>query len=186
VLLLAMMNFSSHGTQDIYPTFLQHRGFAPNLTAIITIVSMVGAIIGGFVVGFLSDRYGRRRAMAGAMILGLILIPFWVLSSRLSWIFVGAFLMQFMVQGAWGAIPAHINELSPARLRGFFPGFAYQLGVLVAASSAYIEARMSDHIGYGAAMAIFAAVVMIVGATVISAGPEAHRISFVEKAETLN
>jgi SHS family lactate transporter-like MFS transporter len=92
--------------------------------------------------------------------------------------------MQFTMQGAWGVIPAHINELSPDRLRGFFPGFAYQVGVLLAASSAYIEAVMSHCFGYGMAMAIFAGIVLAVGAVVIAIGPEAHRVSFGEKTES--
>jgi MFS transporter, SHS family, lactate transporter len=89
-----------------------------------------------------------------------------------------------MVQGAWGVIPAHINELSPDRLRGFFPGFAYQIGVLIAASSAYIEARLASHLGYAKAMALFAATVLIFGAIVILSGPEAHRIKFGRSAES--
>ncbi len=179
VLLMAMMNFMSHGTQDIYPTYLQQqRGFTPRVTAVITIVSMIGAILGGLSVGLLSDRWGRRRAMVASVLLGMLLIPLWVLAPKLSWIVAGAFLMQFMVQGAWGVIPAHINELAPDRLRGFFPGFAYQVGVLIAASSAYIEARMSQHFGYGPAMAIFAGTALAIGAAVIALGPEAHRVAF--------
>jgi SHS family lactate transporter-like MFS transporter len=179
VLLMAMMNFISHGTQDLYPTYLQQQhGFTPKITSIITIVSMIGAIVGGLTIGLLSDRWGRRRAMTASAICAFLLIPFWVFAPSLAWILVGAFLMQFMVQGTWGVIPAHINELSPDRLRGFFPGFAYQVGVLFAASSAYIEARLSHHYGYGKAMGAFAAVVLIVGAIVIAKGPEAHRVTF--------
>jgi SHS family lactate transporter-like MFS transporter len=179
VLLMAMMNFISHGTQDLYPTYLQQQhGFTPKITSIITIVSMIGAIVGGLAIGLLSDRWGRRRAMVASALCAVLLIPFWVFAPSLAWILVGAFLMQFMVQGTWGVIPAHINELSPDRLRGFFPGFAYQVGVLFAASSAYIEARMSHHFGYGRAMGGFAAVVLIVGAIVIALGPEAHRVAF--------
>jgi SHS family lactate transporter-like MFS transporter len=179
VLLMAMMNFVSHGTQDLYPTYLQQQhGFTPKLTSIITIVSMIGAIVGGLAIGLLSDRWGRRRAMVVSAVCAFLLIPFWVFAPSLAWILVGAFLMQFMVQGTWGVIPAHINELSPDRLRGFFPGFAYQIGVLFAASSAYIEARMSHQFGYARAMGGFAAVVLIVGAIVIALGPEAHRVAF--------
>ena len=135
VILMAAVNFISHGTQDLYPTFLQQqRGFSPKLTSIITVVSMVGAICGGLAVGLLSDRWGRRRSMAGALLGGIALIPLWVFAPSFAWILIGAFTLQFMVQGAWGVIPAHINELSPDRLRGFFPGFAYQLGVLIAAA----------------------------------------------------
>ncbi|MFZ0738214.1 MAG: MFS transporter [Candidatus Acidiferrales bacterium] len=179
VLLMAMMNFISHGTQDLYPTYLQQQHhFSPKLTSIVTIVSMLGAICGGLAIGLLSDRWGRRRAMIGSVLGALALIPLWVFAPSLAWILIGAFFMQFMVQGAWGVIPAHINELSPDRLRGFFPGFAYQVGVLFAASSAYLEARMSHRFGYGRAMAIFAAIVLVTGAIVIALGPEAHRVAF--------
>jgi MFS transporter, SHS family, lactate transporter len=179
VVLMAMMNFISHGTQDLYPTYLQQqRGYSTKLTSIITVVSMVGAICGGLAVGLLSDRWGRRRSMAGAALGAAALIPLWVFAPSLAWILLGAFALQFMVQGAWGVIPAHINELSPDRLRGFFPGFAYQVGVLIAAPSAHIEARLAEKIGYAKAMGGFAAVVLIVCAIVIAAGPEAHRITF--------
>jgi MFS transporter, SHS family, lactate transporter len=90
----------------------------------------------------------------------------------------GAFLMQFMVQGAWGVIPAHINELSPGPLRGFFPGFAYQVGVLIAASAPYIESLMTQHLSYGQSMGIFAGIVFAIGSIVIASGPEAHRVAF--------
>ncbi len=179
VLLMAMMNFISHGTQDFYPTFLQQqRGFSPRMTAFITMISMTGAIAGGLAIGLLSDRRGRRRAMVTAILLALLLIPLWVFAPSLPLIALGAFLMQFMVQGAWGVIPAHINELSPDRVRGFFPGFAYQLGVLCASSSAYLEAVMGRHLSYAQAMALLATTVLISGAIVVALGPEAHRVAF--------
>jgi MFS transporter, SHS family, lactate transporter len=181
------MNFISHGTQDLYPTFLQHqRGFSTKLTSIITVVSMLGAICGGLAIGLLSDRWGRRRSMAGAVLGGIALIPLWVFAPSLAWILIGAFALQFLVQGAWGVIPAHINELSPDRLRGFFPGFAYQFGVLIAATGPYIEARLAERVGYASAMAIFAGTVLIIGAIVIIAGPEAHRITFGRSAADSN
>jgi len=93
-------------------------------------------------------------------------------------ILLGGFLMQFMVQGAWGVIPAHINELSPDQLRGFFPGLAYQFGVLIASGSAYFEARMAQFMSYGQAMGLFAAAVLLIGALVIALGPEEHRAEF--------
>ncbi len=179
VVLMAMMNFISHGTQDLYPTFLQQqRHFSPRLTAWITIISMVGAIAGGLAFGLLSDRWGRRRAMLLAVVLGAALVPLWVLAPSVSLVAAGAFLMQFMVQGAWGVIPAHINELSPDQLRGFFPGFAYQLGVLIASTIAYIEALLATHFTYSFSMGILAATVLLVGAVVIALGPEAHGIVF--------
>src|SRR5271167_1175677 len=107
VILMAAVNFISHGTQDLYPTFLQQqRGFSPKLTSIITVVSMVGAICGGLAVGLLSDRWGRRRSMAAALLGGIALIPLWVFAPSFAWILIGAFALQFMVQGAWGVIPA--------------------------------------------------------------------------------
>ena len=116
--------------------------------------------------------------MATAVILALILIPLWLLAGGSLWIALGAFAMQFMVQGAWGIIPAHINELSPGSLRGFFPGFAYQLGVLIAASVPYVESRLAEKWGYATAMEITAGTVLFIGAIVILAGPEARGIHF--------
>jgi SHS family lactate transporter-like MFS transporter len=179
VLLMAMMNFISHGTQDLYPTFLQRqRHFTPHATAIITAISMIGAIAGGLTFGWISDQRGRRRAMVSAVLAGLLLVPLWILAPTAPLMGVGAFLMQFMVQGAWGVIPAHLNELSPDALRGFFPGFAYQLGVLIASSIAYIEAALAQRWTYAQAMGILAAVVLALGAVTIALGPEAKGIHF--------
>jgi SHS family lactate transporter-like MFS transporter len=179
VLLMAMMNFISHGTQDLYPTFLQQQHhFSPRLTAWITIISMVGAIAGGLAFGLLSDRIGRRRAMLVAVLLAAALVPLWVRAPWAPLVAAGAFLMQFMVQGAWGVIPAHINELSPDQLRGFLPGFAYQLGVLIASSITYFEALIGAHFSYSFSMGILAAGVLLVGAIVIGVGPEAHGVLF--------
>jgi len=179
VVLMAMMNFISHGTQDMYPTYLQQQhGFTPQRTSDFTAFSMLGAICGGLAFGYLSDHRGRRRAMVTAALLGITMIPLWVFAPNLPLILVGGFLMQFMVQGAWGVVPAHINELSPDQLRGFFPGLAYQFGVLIASGSAYFEARMAHFMSYGKAMGMFAVVVLLVGALVISLGPEEHRAEF--------
>ena len=189
IVLMAAMNFISHGTQDLYPAFLQHQlHFGTGTTAMITAISMVGAIVGGVLVGLYSDRSGRRRAMIAAMLLGIAFIPLWVfaprlihagsLASEIALVAVGAFLMQSMVQGSWGVIPAHINELSPGALRGFFPGFAYQIGVLIAAGSAPIEAFFGRHFTLAQSMGMFAAIVFLLGAIVTAAGPEAHRVSF--------
>ena len=179
-LLIGVLAFMSHGTQDFYPTFLQlQHHFSPQSTAIVTAISMVGAIIGGIVVGLYSDRYGRRRAMVTSALLGFLVIPLWMIGSpTVALATIGAFLMQFMVQGAWAVVPAHINELSPGALRGFFPGFAYQLGVLIAAPSGTIEAALGRHFTYAQAMGGFVAVAFVVGSIVIAAGPEAHRVRF--------
>jgi len=179
VVLMGMMNFISHGTQDMYPTYLQHqRGFSPQRTSDLTIFAMFGAISGGLAFGYFSDRKGRRRAMVTALLFGCLLIPLWVFAPSLPLILAGGFLMQFMVQGAWGVIPAHINELSPDALRGFFPGLAYQFGVLIASGSAYFEARMAHFMSYGRAMGLFALTVLLAGSAVVWLGPEDHRIQF--------
>jgi len=176
---MTMMNFMSHGTQDLYPTFLsKQRGYGPQATAIISIVAMIGAICGGLAFGAYSDRKGRRRAMITAALLGLAAIPLWILSPTTALLVAGGFLMQFMVQGAWGVIPAHINELSPGELRGFFPGFAYQLGVLCASTISYIEPVLGERFSYTQSMGILAAAVLSLAALVIGLGPEAKGVHF--------
>ena len=181
VVLMAMMNFMSHGTQDMYPTFLQRQHhFSVNQTALVTVISMIGAICGGITFGLFSERWGRRRVMITAAMLGTMTIPLWVFAPTLRLIILGAFAMQFMVQGAWGVIPAHITELSPRHLRAFFPGFAYQLGVLIASSVGYIEAALGEHFRYATSMGVLAATVLIVGALVIYLGPEAKGVSFAD------
>lgn len=179
VLLMSAMNLISHGTQDLYPTFLQQqRHFDPHKTAVITMISMVGAILGGLLFGHLSDLHGRKKMMALAVILAIVLIPLWLLANGSFLISLGAFGMQFMVQGAWGIIPAHINELSPGSLRGFFPGFAYQIGVLIASAIVYVEALLAQYVSYSTSMEILAGSVLVLAAIVILAGPEARGIHF--------
>jgi MFS transporter, SHS family, lactate transporter len=179
VLLLTMMGFISHGTQDLYPTFLQQqRHFAPNRVAETTMLTMVGAIFGGLVVGYCSDRFGRRRAMIGAALAALAIVPLWINAPTSGLIVVGGVLMQFCVQGAWGIIPAHMNELSPAHMRGFLPGFAYQLGMLCAGIVPYIESVAGEHFSYATAMGLVAVLALTGGMIVIGLGPEAHGIEF--------
>jgi SHS family lactate transporter-like MFS transporter len=179
VLLLTAMGFISHGTQDLYPTFLQQqRGFSTTGVALTTMFSMVGAIIGGLVIGRASDRFGRRRAMIGGIAGALVIVPLWIAAPTAALVVVGGFLMQFCVQGAWGVIPAHMNELSPAHLRGFLPGFAYQLGMLCAGIVPYLETVIGEHFSYATSMGGFAAASFIAGMIVIGLGPEAHGVSF--------
>lgn len=178
-LLMACMNAVSHGTQDMYPTFLQREwGFTPQQRALLVAFSMVGAITGGIIFGLASDRIGRRRAIVIALGLAVLAIPLWAFAPTVGLLVVGAFVMQFMVQGSWGVIPAHISELSPDSVRGFLPGFAYQCGVLLASSVAYVEARFAAHTSYANAMALAAAVVFILGAIAAGLGREQRGVTF--------
>ena len=141
---MAAFNFMSHGTQDLYPTFLQkQRELGVGGTTLITIIANVGAIIGGTLFGGLSQRIGRRRGILVACALGAATIPLWVFAPSTALLALGGFLIQFFVQGAWGIIPVHLNELSPGDVRGTFPGFTYQLGNLISAGAAQIEAAFA-------------------------------------------
>ena len=178
VLLMTMMNFVSHGTQDMYPTLLRTFGYDKARIADITILSMIGAVLGGLAFGAYSDKAGRRRAMIAAASSGLIVLPLWIAGFSPWTTVIGVFLMQFFVQGAWGVIPAHINELSPAAARGFFPGFAYQLGVMCASSIPYLESWLGEMFTYKQAMGGLMVVVFVGAILVIWRGPEAHGTSF--------
>jgi len=181
VLLMMMMNFVSHGTQDLYPTLLKRAWhFEPRKVAIVTAFTMVGAISGGILFGYLSDRFGRRKSMIAALILAMLVIPLWSLSPVLVLLLIGGFFMQFMVQGAWGVIPAHLSELSPDSVRGFLPGFAYQCGVLLAGSVAYIQAIFAARTSYPTTMALTTLTVLIGAVIIIAVGREKRGISFGE------
>jgi SHS family lactate transporter-like MFS transporter len=178
-LLMMMMNFASHGTQDMFPTFLKrHWHMKPTQVATIAAISMVGAICGGTLVGFLSDRFGRRRAMITSLVCAILLVPMWAYAPSLALLVLGAFLIQFMVQGAWGIIPAHLSELSPDSVRGFLPGFAYQCGVLLASSVPTVEAILAEHTSYANAMALTAFVVFTLAAVVVALGREKKGTEF--------
>jgi len=178
-LLMTAMNFSSHGTQDMYPTFLErYWHFAPGKRSAITAFSMLGALAGGMFVGWLSDRIGRRKAMIIALVGAVVVVPLWVYSPALWMLVTGAWLMQFMVQGAWGVIPAHLAELSPDSVRGFLPGFAYQCGVLLASSIVYIQAVFADHMSYATAMALTGTTVFIMAGIMAAIGREKRGVEF--------
>ena len=178
-LLLMMMNFVSHGTQDMYPRFLERQwGFSPRQRISITALSMVGAIMGGVLFGYMSDRWGRRRSMIVALLCAIAVVPLWAFAPSLALLMVGAFLLQFMVQGAWGIIPAHLSELSPDSVRGFLPGFAYQCGVLLAGSVAYIEAVFAERMSYAMAMSVTAVTVFVGAVVIIALGREKRGIHF--------
>jgi len=170
VLLMTVFNALSHGTQDMYQTFLgEQRHYGVTQKAATGIIYAVGAICGGTVVGHLSQKWGRRRSIILTAILGIILIPLWVLPPGFVLLVIGGFAMQFMVQGAWGIVPVHLNELLPGAVRGAFPRVAYQLGKLFAANTAVVEARLADHFcdasghpNYAKALAFFTLVIFLV------------------------
>ncbi len=176
VVLMACFNALSHGSQDLYPTFLQvQHGFSAAQTGTVAIVYNVGALCGGMFFGSLSERLGRRRAIAAAAILALPVIPLWAYSSTVAMFAVGGFVMQFMVQGAWGVVPAHLNELSPASVRAILPGFAYQLGNLAMSQLAPVQAHYAEALGndYAKVLSWTIGIVAVVLAAVALAGREA-------------
>ena len=146
VLLMTGLNSFSHGTQDLYPTFLKtvHK-LSARETSVVAMVATVGALVGGPTWGSLSERWGRRRALAASALLAIPVVPLWMYSHSLILLGLGGFLMQFMVQGAWGIVPAHLNELSPAPLRALLPGLAYQLGNLISSRNGVLQARFAQH-----------------------------------------
>ena len=177
VLLMACFNAFSHGSQDLYPTFLQvQHGFSTAATGTIAIVMNLGALAGGICFGALSERLGRRRAITLAAFLALPLIPLWAYSQTAVMLAVGGFLMQFMVQGAWGIVPAHLNELSPPSVRAILPGFAYQLGNLAMSKMGPFQAGIAERHGgnYGYILAWTLAVVAVALIIVTLLGPEAR------------
>jgi MFS transporter, SHS family, lactate transporter len=145
VVLMFAFNSFSHGTQDLYPTFLEkNHQFTPHTVGLIAIIYNLGALLGGILFGTWSEKIGRRRAIVIAALLTIPAIPLWAYSHSVPMFALGGFLMQFMVQGAWGVIPAHLNELSPPAVRGTFPGFAYQLGNLLASRNSVVQAKLVE------------------------------------------
>jgi SHS family lactate transporter-like MFS transporter len=178
-LFMTAMGFASHGTQDMYPTFLErHWGFDVQTRTLVTAISMLGAIAGGVLIGLYSDRAGRKRAIVLSLLGATLVVPLWAFAPSVPLLVLGAFLIQFFVQGAWGVVPAHITELSPDSLRGFLPGFAYQIGILFAGSVTYIEAALSERMSYAWAMALTATCVFLVGAVLTSTGHERRGIVY--------
>jgi MFS transporter, SHS family, lactate transporter len=181
IVLMTAFNFFSHGTQDLYPTFLQlQHKLTPHEVSTIAVIYNIGAILGGITFGAWSERIGRRRAIVIAALLSLPIIPLWALSDNIALLALGAFLIQFMVQGAWGVIPTHLNELSPDSVRGTFPGFTYQLGNLFASYNAPLQVGLATSFAgnYGAALAIVAAVVAIAIVVIAGLGRERKGVVF--------
>ncbi len=169
ILLMFAFNSFSHGTQDLYPTFLQkNHGFSPGTVGTIAIIYNIGALLGGIAFGSWSERLGRRRAIIIAALLAIPVIPLWAYSHTAPILALGGFLMQFMVQGAWGVIPAHLNELSPPAVRATFPGLAYQLGNLLASRNSVIQAKLAEqHLGGNYAPVLAWTVVLVATLVVV-------------------
>jgi SHS family lactate transporter-like MFS transporter len=179
IVLMTAFNFFSHGTQDMYPHFLQsQRHFGHATVSAIAIGYNIAAIIAGIGFGWLSQQIGRRRAIVLAALLALPVLPLWVLPTEAAWLGVGAFLMQVCVQGAWGVVPAHLNELSPPEIRGTFPGFTYQIGNLLAAANATIQASIAAGLGgdYRWPLMGTAGIVAVVIAIMVGFGREARHV----------
>ena len=189
VLLMTAFTFMSHGTQDLYPKFLQvQRKFDARTVSNIVIIYNLGALIGGIAVGALSQRIGRRKAIIIFALMALPVIPLWAFSQSPVLLAVGAFLMQFCVQGAWGVIPAHLTELSPSAVRGTFIGFAYQLGNLLAAVNLNLQTKIAQqhggekHPDYALGLSTVIFVVLLAVAAITALGKEKRGLEL-EEAE---
>jgi MFS transporter, SHS family, lactate transporter len=181
VFLMTAMNLASHGTQDMYPTFLERQwGFHTAQKNTLSAFAMVGAIIGGTLCGLISDHIGRRRTMVIALLGAVLVVPLWAYAPSVPLLFAGGFLMQFLVQGAWGVIPAHLSELAPDSVRGFLPGFGYQVGVFLSSYVATFEALLAHRTSYALAMSVTAAAVFLFAALATAVGPERHAAKFGE------
>ncbi|GAA3812200.1 MFS transporter [Nocardioides panacisoli] len=183
VLLMTAFNWMSHGTQDVYPTFLKETGdegigLAGSTATWIVVVYNVGAILGGMVAGALSERYGRKALIIGCAVLGLPIVPLFAYSTSVGMLMLGSFLMQVMVQGAWGVIPAHLTELSPDEIRGFYPGVTYQLGNCLAAFNLPIQESLASSHGYPFALAATIVPVFVAVIVLTATGRERRGVRF--------
>jgi len=167
VVLMFAFNSFSHGTQDLYPTFLQNdHKFTPQTVGTIAIIANIGALLGGIAFGNWSEKLGRRKAIVVAALLTIPVIPLWAYSRTVPMLALGGFLMQFFVQGAWGVVPAHLNELSPPAVRGTFPGFAYQLGNFLSSWNGVKQARIAEQRYGGVFAPVLAWTVLLVASLV--------------------
>lgn len=183
IVLMTLFNLMSHGTQDVYPNFLKATthggaGLTASTAAWIAVLYNVGALIGGTLCGALSERFGRRRIIVFCAILGLPLLPIFAFSTAAGWLCLGSFLMQFLVQGAWGVVPAHLTEMSPDAIRGFYPGVTYQLGNCFAAFNLPIQESLAASHGYPFALAATLVPTFLLLAVVAMLGREAKGIRF--------
>jgi SHS family lactate transporter-like MFS transporter len=185
VLMMTLMMFLSHGTQDLYPDFLRStRGASAHTISYIAVLYNIGAVLGTLIFGHLSEKLGRRRSMIFALLLSLAAIPAWAFAGPIVTIAIAAFVLQAGVQGAWGVIPAHLNELSPDQTRGLLPGLAYQLGILIAAPINSIEYALSSRVGYSWALAGFETVNIAFLIVVLALGKERKGRGFVLESVT--
>jgi len=175
VVLMMCFNLFSHGTQDLYPTFLQKQhNFDPTTVSWITIVANVGAIVGGLTFGHVSERIGRVNAITVAALIAVPVLPLWAFSSTPMMLALGAFVMQVAVQGAWGVVPAHLNELSPGAVRATLPAFVYQAGNFLASYNAPFQAQIAEANGgnYAYALALVGGAIAVAIIVVIRFSPE--------------
>jgi SHS family lactate transporter-like MFS transporter len=180
VSLMTFMMFLSHGSQDLYPDFLQEvHKVSASMRANIAIIYNCGAVIGAMIFGHFSQFAGRRKGMISALVLVLLMIPLWAFGQTLPIIILSSFLIQLGVQGAWGIIPVHLNELSADAARGLMPGLAYQLGILLASPTNSIQYALRDRVGYQWAMAGFQIVTVATLVLLLWRGRENHSRSFV-------
>ncbi|MCU1324071.1 MAG: major facilitator superfamily 1 [Acidobacteriaceae bacterium] len=177
VVLMTMFTSFSHGTQDLYPTFLEKdHALAPGSVGFVVVVANIGALLGGICCGTFSERFGRKKTIIFAALFALPMVPLWAWSHSVAMLAVGGFLMQFMVQGAWGVIPAHLNELSPGPVRAIFPGLAYQLGNLFSSRNSVFQAMFANRFSggmLGMALSGTVVVVAVLVAIVTALGSEA-------------
>ena len=192
LLLMAVMSCLSHGTQDLYPDFLKTLPFMKNATVFgmkaplgIPVIYNIGAVIGALCIGQLSEKLGRRKAIMLALGISLLSIPAWAFGGSVLSLIIGAFAMQTGVQGAFGVIPAHLNELSPDAIRGLFPGFVYQLGVFVASPVLNVQTALQHHFGYPWALTSFELMVIVSLLLIFGFGPEKHGKDFRAHEETM-
>jgi SHS family lactate transporter-like MFS transporter len=182
VVLMTFMMFLSHGTQDLYPDFLQEfHHLSAKASANIAMIYNVGAVCGAVLFGFLSQSAGRRKGMLAALALSLVTIPLWAFSGSVAMLVVGAFVMQMGVQGAWGVIPVHLNEMSTDTARGLMPGLAYQLGILLASPTNKVQFALHHRFGYQWALAGFEIVTILSLTFLLLGGSEAHGREFVKR-----
>jgi SHS family lactate transporter-like MFS transporter len=183
VLLMSMMSCLSHGTQDLYPDFLRtEHSFSRQTVSYLAMFYNVGAILGALFFGNVSQKLGRRRSVIVALLLSLLSIPLWAFGASLAALVCGSFIMQVGVQGAFGVVPAHLNELSPDAVRGLFPGLVYQLGVLIASPAVAIEYALRNRFGYQWALTTFEIIVILSLMLIFVWGPEKHGKDFVTES----